>query len=283
MTAINDEIEEAQRLAREQEALATGERLTAELEADEEAIFQRAREAQEAELAQLPEKYQGKSAAEVYALMQKEVEYRLKQAKGEEPADEAQEDQEGASEQSEGESQETEETPAFQALREASEEFYASEGKLTPETLQKLEALPSADLIQAWQALQAQAPPAKPLSDEEATAIVNRVGGQDAYNKALAWAAENLSEEDKASYDAVVQSGNKAATQFAVEALTTRYKQAVGFDGEPVTGAVAKAPKVKAYRSEAELRRDLSNPRYQQDPAFRLDVEERLAVSGDLL
>lgn len=280
MSVIHDEIDEAQRLAREQTALEVGERLAEAQAKQEEDLFARAREAQEQEVGQLPEKYQGKSAAEVYALMQKELAYKAEQSKkGESTEDDLEEASEEATEESPAE----EESEAETALKEASEEFYKNEGKLDEATVAKLEALPSADLIKAWQKLQSQAEVPAPISDAEAQEIVTSVGGQEAYNQALAWAAENLSPEDRASYDQVITSGNKAATRFAVEALTNRYKAAVGFDGEAVSGGRAKATGVKPYRSEAELRRDLSNPRYQQDPAFRLDVEDRLAASGELL
>jgi hypothetical protein len=280
MSVIHDEIDEAQRLAREQTALEVGERL-AEAEAkQEEDLFTRAREAQEQEASQLPEKYQGKSAAEVYALMQKELAYKAEQNKRGESTED---DLEEASEEATGESPAEEESEAETALKEASEEFYKNEGKLDEATVAKLEALPSADLIKAWQKLQSQAEVQAPISDAEAQEIVTSVGGQEAYNQALAWAAENLSPEDRDSYDQVITSGNKAATRFAVEALTNRYKAAVGFDGEAVSGGKTKSTGVKPYRSEAELRRDLSNPRYQQDPAFRIDVEDRLAASGELM
>ena len=278
--SIDNDIQESMRVAAEQQALETGTRLAEEEARQEEALFSRAREAQEDEIGSLPEKYQGKSAAEVYALMQKELAYKAEQAaKGESSED----DQEEAPEADPEETPAEEDSEAVTALKEASEEFYKNEGKLDEATVAKLEALPSADLIKAWQQLQSKAEIQAPISDVEAQEIVTSVGGQEAYNQALAWAAENLSPEDRASYDQVITSGNKAATRFAVEALTNRYKAAVGFDGEVVSGGRAKATGVKPYRSEAELRRDLSNPRYQQDPAFRLDVEDRLAVSSELM
>ena len=275
MSVINDEIDETLRLAQEQQALEVGTRLEAAQAQQEEDLFSRAREAQEQEAAQLPEKYRGKTASEVYQLLQKEREYEAQKAKGESTED----GQEEASEETPAE----EDSEAITALKEASEEFYKNEGKLDEATVAKLEALPSAELIKAWQQLQAQTEVPALISDAEATEIVTSVGGQEAYNQALAWAAENLSPEDRTAYDQVITSGNKAATRFAVEALTNRYKAAVGFDGESVSGGRAKTSGVKPYRSEAELRRDLSNPRYQQDPAFRIDVEDRLAVSGELL
>jgi hypothetical protein len=278
--SIDTEIEESMRVAAEQKALATGTRLEEEAAAEEEAVFTRARAAAEAEQGVLPEKYQGKSAAEVFALMKAEQEYLLTKAKEGEPAEE------GEEEAPEGEAEETpeeEESEAVTALREASEEFYANEGKIKPETLAKLEALDSKELLQSYLKLQAENVPEAPITDEQAVALVKSVGGQETYNKALEWAAENLSPEDQATYDKVIASRNPGATKFAVEALLARYKAAEGFDGEPVSGTKAKNQGVKPYRSNAELRRDLGNPRYQEDPAFRLDVETRLAASGELL
>ena len=285
MTAINDEIQESMRIAAEQQALEIGTRLEQEAQAEEEATFTRAREAAEAEQGVLPEKYQGKTAAEVYALMQKEIAYKAKQAEKGEPKDgeSASEDgQEEASEEPDGETPAEEESEVSKALREASEEFYANEGRLDEATVAKLAELPSAELIKAWQELQSKAPIETPISDAEAAEIVKAVGGQDAYNDTLKWAAENLSEADRTAYDKVINSGNREATRFAVEALTQRYKNAVGFDGDAVSGGKAKNTGLKPYRSNAELRRDLANPLYQQDPAFRLDVETRLGASGEL-
>lgn len=280
MTVINDEIDASMRVAQEQQALEVGTRLAEEEARQEEAVFTRAREAQEEEVGQLPEKYRGKTVIEVYNLLQKEIAYQAEKAKNGESTEDA---PEGAPEEAPKETPAEEESEVITALKEASEEFYKNDGKLDEATIAKLSELPSADLINAWQEIQAQTPVVASISDAEATQIVTAVGGQEAYNQALQWAADNFSPEDRASYDQVITSGNKAATQFAVEALTQRYKAAVGFDGEQVSGGRAKTQGVKGYRSEAELRRDLSNPLYAQDPAFRLDVENRLAVSGDLL
>jgi hypothetical protein len=107
-------------------------------------------------------------------------------------------------------------------------------------------------------------------------------GDRSAYNDTLAWAADNLKPEEVAAYDNVVNSGNKDAIFFAVQALNQRYKDSVGFEGQQVSG---KAPKttVKGFRSNAELAAAISDRRYRTDPAYRFDVEQKLASSGDLL
>jgi hypothetical protein len=169
-------------------------------------------------------------------------------------------------------------------LREASDEYYSNDNELKPETIQKLKEMPSEELIEAYLELQKNNPVAKaqPLSDDAAKTIVDSVGGQNAYNDTLAWAADNLKPEEVAAYDNVVNSGNKDAIFFAVQALNQRYKDSVGFEGQQISGRAPKST-VKGFRSNAELANAISDPRYRNDPAYRYDIEQKLAASGDLM
>ena len=169
-------------------------------------------------------------------------------------------------------------------LKEASEEYYSNDNQLKPETIEKLKGMPSEELIEAYLELQKNNPvvQSQPLSDDAAKDIVASVGGQEAYNDTLAWAADNLKPEEVAAYDNVVNSGNKDAIFFAVQALNQRYKDSVGFEGQRISGKAPKAT-VKGFRSNAELAAAISDRRYRTDPAYRFDVEQKLASSGDLL
>jgi hypothetical protein len=169
-------------------------------------------------------------------------------------------------------------------LKEASDEYYSNDNELKPETIQKLKEMPSEELIEAYLELQKNNPvvQAQPLSDDAAKTIVDSVGGQDAYNDTLAWAADNLKPEEVAAYDNVVNSGNKDAIFFAVQALNQRYKDSVGFEGQQISGRAPKST-VKGFRSNAELANAISDPRYRNDPAYRYDIEQKLAASGDLM
>ena len=182
---------------------------------------------------------------------------------------------------------ETEQSPVSKRvdfLKEASDEYYSNDNALKPETLQKLKEMPSEDLIDAYMEMQKTNPVAKaqPLSDDAAKTIVDSVGGQDAYNDTLAWAADNLKPEEVAAYDNVVNSGNKDAIFFAVQALNQRYKDSVGFEGQQISGRAPKST-VKGFRSNAELANAIGDPRYRNDPAYRYDIEQKLAASGDLM
>ena len=268
-----------ERQANEAKFLELGEKLQAEEEASNQRKYDQAREDAESEL-----RYAGKfKSAEDLEKAYKELEKKLGQ-KDESSSDNEPTQEEGDDTSEEGDDEDLTQSEEAQAILKASEEYYSNDNQLSPETVQKLKELPSEKLVEAYLELQKNAPAvaAKPLSDADAQDIVKSVGGQEAYSETLAWAAENLSPAEVAAYDNVVNSGNKDAVFFAVQALNQRYRDAVGFEGKQVSGKAVKNS-IKGFRSQAELARAISDPRYRNDPAYRIDVEEKLAASGDLL
>jgi hypothetical protein len=127
-----------------------------------------------------------------------------------------------------------------------------------------------------------EAPPPS-ITQEEELAIVEQVGGLDSYQKALDWAGENLKPNEIQTFNSILASGNKDLIEFAVVGLVGRFKNSDGFEGTPVSGKAIRGQGGKPFRSQAELARAIGNPKYQNDPAYRLDIEQRLAASGDLL
>jgi hypothetical protein len=274
-----DPADTAAREAEEARLLELGSRLQDEEEEIRNETYDKARRDSEAEL-----NYAGKfKSAEDLEKAYLELQKKLGQKDTDEsPAEEEAESDDSSSEETEPAK---ESSPEQEAILKASEEYYANNNQLKPETLQKLKELPSEKLIEAYLELQKTNPiaqAAQPLSDADAQAIVQSVGGTDSYNETLAWAAENLKPEEVAAYDNVVNSGNKDAIFFAVQALNQRYKDAVGFEGQTISGKAVKQT-VKGFRSQAELARAISDPRYRNDPAYRLDIEAKLAASGDLI
>ena len=109
--------------------------------------------------------------------------------------------------------------------------------------------------------------------------IQEAVGGPDEYQNMIQWAGQSLSEQEVAMYDAVMDRGDPLAMFFAAQALNARYQDAVGYDGEMLTG---NAPRNAgdAFRSQAELVAAMSDPRYDKDPAYRADVADKLERSN---
>lgn len=264
------------RQAEEARLVELGDKLIAEEESRNLAKYEQAQKDAEAEL-----RYAGKfKSAEDLEKAYKELEKKLGQKEETSSEDNDQESTEDVPVEEPEEA--VSETAKF--IQEASEEYFSNSNQLTPETVQKLKELPSEQLIDAYLELQKNATvQPQQLSDADANAILNSVGGESAYNETLAWAADNLKPEEVAAFDNVVNSGNKDAIFFAVQALNQRYKDTVGFEGKRVSGKSVKNTSVKGFRSQAELARAISDARYRDDPGYRLEVEQRLAASGDLL
>ena len=116
------------------------------------------------------------------------------------------------------------------------------------------------------------------LSEAQAQELMDMVGGDKAYKSMLDWASDNFSKEEVEMYDGVMESGNPNAIFFAVQALQARYNDAVGSDGQLLTGRGAQNTD-DSFKSQAELVAAMNDPRYDRDPAYRADLMRRLENS----
>jgi hypothetical protein len=178
------------------------------------------------------------------------------------------------------------EEPQVDPFQRAAEE-YSKGGDLSEESLDALSKLDSKELIKSYMEFYTksagQLQQQQSLQQADQAAVMALAGGEKAYADVVQWAAQNLDPSEVEAYNSVTSSGSLPAIKFAVEALTNRYKAAEGSEPELVSGKKAPSRGPKPYRSNAELARDIANPRYDKDPAFRQDVMERLASSGNLL
>ena len=115
------------------------------------------------------------------------------------------------------------------------------------------------------------------MTAEYANNLKNAVGGEKQYNEMLGWAGQNLTDQEIESYDAIMDQGDPAAAYWAVQALSYRYRDSNGVEGNLVQG---KPPgQGDTFRSQAEVVQAMSDPRYDKDPAYRRDLMRRLENS----
>lgn len=211
-----------------------------------------------------------------------ELQKKLGKGEDQDEPEEAPEGQEEAPE----EAPEEEEQVAPKRLAKAAQE-YAEKGELSDEAIEELSQMDSKDLIKAYVEFYKQNAnqyqQQQSLQAAETQEIIKIAGGEKGYAEMVQWAADNLDQSEIDAYNNVTSSGNAAAVKFAVEALHNRYRAAEGYEAPLVSGKRSNTGTVKAYRSHAELARDIADPRYSSDPAFRADVEAKLARSKDLL
>ena len=189
---------------------------------------------------------------------------------------------EGYEEEEEGYEEVSDDAPAVSLINEASEEYYANDGTLSEETIERFSEMSSTDLVNAYLEIQANNPQAPQqvveMSEAQINSVQNAAGGEANYNRVVEWAASNLDNRSIDAFDNVVDSGNPAAINIAFAGLQSRYNEANGYEGRMLQGKAADS-RGDVYRSQAELVAAMSDPRYDTDPAYRADVVEKLESS----
>ena len=156
-----------------------------------------------------------------------------------------------------------------------------SNNKLTPETFDKIKKMDPVDVAKMAMQQRSQAqntPQSREFTDKDVSQIHGLVGGSDNYNNMMSWAQQNVSEQEVNMYDAVMELGNPLAAYFAVQSLALKYQDQSGKDGQMITG---KAPKSTSdvFNSQAEMIKAMDDDRYNDDPAYREAVMEKLQRS----
>ena len=174
-------------------------------------------------------------------------------------------------------------------ITEASEEYYSNGNKLSPETLQKFKGMSSEDLVNAylevtnsgeWQVSDPSAVTAD-VTEQQINEVKNSAGGEQQYSDMVQWASKNLDEKSITAFDHIINTGSIDAIKFAVSGLRSQYLNAVGFDGQMIQGKAPQTTK-DVFRSQAELVAAMNDRRYDNDPAYRQDVIQKLERSDNL-
>jgi len=169
-------------------------------------------------------------------------------------------------------------------ITDASTEYFANEGQLSPETMNKFSEMSTTDLVNAYVELQkanpdiASAAPSRDLTDSEVNSVYNSAGGEAEYKRLVSWAGSNLDDTKLGAFNSIVNNGDATAIQIAVAGLRSEYESQEGYEGRMLTGKAARAQ--DGFRSQAELVAAMRDPRYENDPAYQQDVYEKLERSN---
>lgn len=123
------------------------------------------------------------------------------------------------------------------------------------------------------QAAPTAAPSGDGLSDGDIAELKGMVGGDDAFTRLSQWAASNLSADELASYNAVVDGGNKDAVRWALIAMQAK---ATGpAPSEPKLIGGGKPPTTERFESKQQVldamnkKNDRGQRLYDVDDAYR--------------
>ncbi len=147
----------------------------------------------------------------------------------------------------------------------------------TDETMKELSTMDPKDLAQMHLEYRNSNQPQQ-LDEKSVSELKDVAGGEKQYESMMGWAKQNLSEQEVAMYDAVMDRGDPTACFFAIQALSYRFNDSNGVEGEMLTG---KAPSRQgdSFKSQAEVVRAMNDPKYEEDSAYRQEVMRKLERS----
>jgi len=121
--------------------------------------------------------------------------------------------------------------------------------------------------------------PTNKITEKDATTLMDSIGGEEKYSDMMKWAIDNVPDAEIDMYDSVMESGDRNAAFFAMQALSYKYGDSVGVEGKLVQG---KAPTetTKGFKSQAEVVNAMQDPRYDRDPAYRQEIMAKLENSN---
>ena len=149
---------------------------------------------------------------------------------------------------------------------------YAKEGKLTDTSYGELEKLGlNREVVDAY--IDGQTA----LADQRTNSIMSTVGGKEQYNEMIDWASKNLSSDEIKAFNSTIDTGTLEQAQLAIAGVQAKYSSN---NAEPNLFSGNNADSNVGYRSVGEMLRDINDPRYSTDSAFRQDVENKVKLSN---
>ena len=147
----------------------------------------------------------------------------------------------------------------------------------TEETIQELAKTDPGELAKMHLEYR-QANQQQTLNDSQVESLKNTAGGEKEYDAMMGWAGESLESSEIEMFDAVMDKGDPLSCFFAIQALKYRYNDANGVEGEMLTGKAARNQGDK-FESQSQVIEAMNDSKYENDPAYRRKVMEKLERS----
>ena len=155
---------------------------------------------------------------------------------------------------------------------------YAEQGVLSDKSYKELSKLGlDKDIVDGY--IEGQ----KAIADNYQSEIYKEVGSQQQYQELVNWASQNLTEQEVSSFNDIVSNSSVDAMKLAVRGLMatagmkkSSQQQQNLFEGDSDEFVS------DGFQSLAQLTTAMNDPRYDKDPAYRKEVEDRISKSSIL-
>lgn len=168
-----------------------------------------------------------------------------------------------------------EEAPVTLDQVKLSEEYYANGKAFTEETIANFEKQGiSKDMLDTY---------AKGLEAQiqlNTNAVYESVGGQENFNVLKDWASTNLSDSELNVYSEALASNDVSKVNMILSGIKARYEAVNGTGFKQTNASSASGSQApESFKSAYEMTQAMADPRYTKDPAYRMEVEQKVMNS----
>jgi hypothetical protein len=119
----------------------------------------------------------------------------------------------------------------------------------------------------------------KAIAESEIQQVHSIVGGAENYSQLLDWSTKNLNEAEATAFNDMLDTGSIEQIKLAVSAIANR----AGISGQEKPRMLegdTTASTADVFGSIAQVTQAMNDPRYDKDPAYRKEVEMKIARSS---
>lgn len=151
---------------------------------------------------------------------------------------------------------------------------YAEKGELSEDSYKALEAGGISKAV-VDQYIKGQ----ESIATSQINEMKGLIGGEKNYEEMSGWASASLTDAEIEAFNDNVNSGNPERVKLAVQGLYAEFQKANGRDPSLNFGDTGALPGGSSFKSWAEVTTAMKDERYSKDPAYRQDVENKIARS----
>ena len=119
----------------------------------------------------------------------------------------------------------------------------------------------------------------KLVADTQTKQVQDVAGGKEQYNELVEWAGKNLSEAEQTVFNNMVDSGDVEQAKFAVQGLMSKANVNFNPNKPELFEGTSDVVSADAFTSVSQVTDAMNDPRYEKDPSFRKEVENKLSRS----
>ena len=119
----------------------------------------------------------------------------------------------------------------------------------------------------------------KAVADKNTKAIQDVAGGAENYTELVNWAGKNLSEAEQTTFNNMVDGGDVEQAKFAVQGLMMKSGTNFNPNQPKLFEGTSDIVSADAFTSVSQVTDAMNDPRYEKDPSYRKEIENKISRS----